>query len=243
MTLIGTIVDRVLAIVMPKVVAMMQQSGAHDREGIIIKGTYDPADGTATVGFGDTAAVFRDEGDAPILVPRVPIKTPHVGDQYGPIGDERVKISATQSGYSAEMVHGPDDSPGAPAGERWIAHRKANGKYDTILKFTNDGASAGDAKGGFRVTGGALISLLTAGGLVFTMDDASGKVMIGRAGLTSADAIVTATDLQEAVNAIIANVQTAINIMSLRAQPGTGPAAPTISPFTATGSTIADAAE
>ena len=243
MNMIDAIVDRCIAIMMPKVVQMIAQSGAIDREGIVIKGTYDPTDGTATVAFGDTAAVFRDEGDTPILIPRVPIKSPHVGDQYGVMGDERVKISATQSGYAAEMVHGPDDSPGAPAGERWIAHRNKRGAYDLYLKITNDAATVGDGKAGFRVSGAGLISFVTTGGLILTMDDATSKVMIGRGNLTNADAVVTATDLQESVNAIISSVQTAINIMSLRAQPGTGPAAPTIAAVTATGSTIVDSAE
>ncbi len=243
MTLIDQIVDRVLQVVLPKVVGMLAQHGGRDREGIILKGSYDPSDGTATVAFGDTIAVFGDSGDTPILVPRVPIKTPHVGDQYGPLGDERVKISATQSGYAAEMVHGPNDSPGAPAGERWIAHRRANGTYDTIIKLTNDAASKGDRKGGFSVSGGALIALATAGGLSLTMDDATGLIMIGKPGLGTADALVTATDLQETANAIIANAQTTINALARIVSGGSGVAAPTISSVTATGSTIAEAAE
>jgi hypothetical protein len=120
MTFIDEIVSRCIAIIMPKVAEMIHQSGGIAREGIIVKGTYDPTDGTASVLLGDTAAVFADEGDTPVVVPRIPIHTEGIGSQEGPLGDERVKLVPTPSGYVAMLVHGPDDSPGAAPGVKII---------------------------------------------------------------------------------------------------------------------------
>lgn len=117
MDFIDQVTQRVADRLMPKIVAMIAHSGAIALEGVIVKGTYDPATGRASVLQGDTAAVFTDEGDQPIVHYGVPIHTWGIGNQEGPQGDERVKLVATQSGYVAMLVHDSDDSPGAAPGE------------------------------------------------------------------------------------------------------------------------------
>lgn len=142
MDFIDAVVSRCLAVIMPKVVEMLQQSNGMAREGIILKGTYDPTDGTASILFGDTAACFTDQGDTPNIAAHVPIHTIATGTQQGPLGDERVKCFPTPSGYVAMVVHGPDDSPGAAPGQCILGATAASGVLigANVLDVTQDAA-------------------------------------------------------------------------------------------------------
>jgi hypothetical protein len=127
---------------------------------------------TAEATSGKTAAILGDDGDTGLAKPRLNLATMAVGDQYGPIGGERVLIIPTESGPVALMIHGADDSPGAPSGERWITHRnpKTLG-MDAFVKLTNDGASAGNGKGGIKINAASFFSAVTTGGNELVMDD------------------------------------------------------------------------
>lgn len=149
-------------------------------EGVVVAGSYDPGEGTIEVVVGDTDAAFG-AGTTEREIITATLATGQIGDQYGPIGGERVVLTLTHSGaYVAKLEHGPDDSPQAPMGERWIAHRKpGNGDgppiWDSTLKVTNDG-SPGDGKGGLAWSGGSRHSVQTIDGLQRITEDATKQV-------------------------------------------------------------------
>jgi hypothetical protein len=155
------------------------------REGVVASGSWqgvpnpgaDSEAGTVQVIFGDTAAISPDEeGDQPIVHQNIPVATTHLGDQYGPVGGERVVIIPTNSGYLALLRHGDDDTPGAPSGERWISHRNAEGQYDSTIKLTND-AAPGDGLGAVRTTA-TIASMNTHAGHVISIDDTTKKITV-----------------------------------------------------------------
>ena len=199
------------------------------RQGIIQ--SYDPTDGTVEVIFGDGAAIItgrQGDGDTPPTERRIPLITNHHGDQAGPIGGERCVVIPTQSGYAAHIIYDEDDSPGAPAGERWITHLDpATGEVNAYIKLTNDGKTSGDGLGGNRVLVGAYgtiettgghtialddtgkqITLTTAGGLTLILDDNTDTIQLAGSGNAAGGAIVRDSDMQAAFNAFAATVQT-----------------------------------
>lgn len=216
-----------LALIMAKVRQELEQRSTVGREGIIADGSWNPKEGTVTVIPGDNFANFGDDTDQPSPIENVPLVADGIGSQAGPLGGDRAILYHTQSGFVAKLHHGPDDSPGAPAGERWLTLRKrADGSSLATLKLTQDGATAGDAAGGFAWAGGTKVQLATAGGLTVTLNDSTkqvviglpsgqqiiidntaGNVMIGGSGLTqSANGVVRQADLQSA----LANFKTAM---------------------------------
>jgi hypothetical protein len=165
------VIDRVLEVVLPKVKTLIDQSNSVGRHGFIYPGTWDPKDGTATVVLSDT--ILPVAPDQMVTLTRVPIVSPHTGDQYGPIGDERVLVHRTQSGWSAKMIHDPFDSIGPPSGERWIFHRNpTTGTADLKVKMTNDGSVPGSGSGGLTETGASYYKRTTPAGNSDTFDDA-----------------------------------------------------------------------
>jgi hypothetical protein len=236
------------------------------REGVVVGGSFDPTDGTAEVILGDTYAIVGDDNiipDSGTTVRRLPMLTTHLGDQYGPVGNERALLIPSQSGYHVLLHHDEDDAQAAlPAGERWISHRNASGEIDAYLRLTNNGATSSDAAGGLSALAGTLLSLTTAGGLSITADDATQRVTLKAGGillildgqknvlelgadsLTLAnDAVVTESKAQALANAIIASVQTAFTTFAAHVQSGTGTAPPTVGPVTATGSSEVESKE
>jgi hypothetical protein len=186
--------EHILAMASAKAAEMDEQSSTMPREGIGQNGSYNPADGSVDIIQGDTYNQFLDQGDTPLPHKSVPIAVPHVGDQYGPLGDERYIIVPVQGGMLAIPHHGPDDSPGAPAGERWIGHRNpvlvagnlaaaaAGGPidadvYDVWFKLTNDGV-LGDTLGGASLVGGSRQTFQTQLGISLVLDDATQTVTI-----------------------------------------------------------------
>ena len=204
--------------------------------------------GTIQSTSGKTAAILGDDGDTGLAKPRLNVATMMVGDQYGPIGNERVVIIPTETAEIALFIHGPDDSPGAPAGERWICHRNpTTGKVDSYIKLTNDGSTPGDGKGGLKLgfaefatidtSGGHSITLddvakkitiTSAGGLTIILDDNTGTIQHAGSGNTSGDAIVRQSDLA----AHIADVKSYINSHThTGVQTGGGTSATVASPY------------
>lgn len=146
-------------------------------EGTVV-GNWDPAEGTVECQFGDTAAVFTDQGDSPTTV-FANLLTPAIGFQYAPVGGERCLLIRTASGYSALVEHGPDDTPNVPAGETWDLHRNARtGTFDAGWQLQND-AVEGDGLGatviGFR---GAITRLQTKSGMLVELNDITGTLTI-----------------------------------------------------------------
>lgn len=184
-----------LAFILAKVNETLDQRLPIGHEGVIANGSWVPADGTVSVILGDTVSCFQDNGDQPIVLHNVPYAVADIGDQSGPSGGERVVLLHTQSGFIAKAHHGPDDSPGAPSGERWITGKKRY-KIATLGGWTLVLDDSGKAA-----------TLTSPGGLVLKLDDnaalasITGNVNIGAAsGLTaSANGIVRQADLQTAM--------------------------------------------
>jgi hypothetical protein len=215
-----TITPDDLALIMAKVTQALDERSAVGREGIVADGSWNPAEGTITVLPGDNFANFDDDDDQPSPIENVPLLTANVGDQGGPLPGDRVVIYHTQSGFAAKLHHGPDDSPGAPAGERWIVVRKrADGTALATLKLTQDGATAGDSAGGLTHSGGSLVKLITAGGLTVTLNDSTKQVIIGLPSgqeividNTAGNVMIGGTGLTQPNNGIVrqADLQTAL---------------------------------
>jgi hypothetical protein len=215
--------------VLAQVSAMMgERSTPIGREGNIV--SYDSTDGTVEVLFGDSAAIItgpQGDGDAPPTELHVPLITNHHGDQFGPVGGERCIVIPTQSGYAAHIIYDEDDSPGAPAGERWITHLDpATGNVDSYIKFTNAGSTTNDGKGGLLLGFGELAEIETAGGhgvilddvakkvivksaggLTLILDDNTGTIQLAGSGDPTADAIVRQSDLVTLLGQIQAQLQ------------------------------------
>lgn len=150
-------------------------------DGVIIG--YNPADGTVSVVIGSSvaAAELADEPfTQPVVLTGVQLSTHALGTQYGPVGGERVLIVPRESGWQAVLEHGLNDSPGAPAGEHWIAHTPFSvilekdgelGGYTQFIKFTNDGVDPGDGLGGIARTSSSYIADATAGGWESSLSD------------------------------------------------------------------------
>ncbi|MDE2102102.1 MAG: hypothetical protein KGL39_32955 [Patescibacteria group bacterium] len=138
-------------------------------EGVVISGSWDAVNATCQILIGDTVGYevpyFGDGISQPMLVTAT-LAVPAIGDQYGPVGGERAQVWESQGSYFAKLEHGHDDSPQAPAGERWILHRSAadpvSVAYDSGVKLTNDGPNPSDKLGGTHVgENGAISTLVT----------------------------------------------------------------------------------
>lgn len=177
-------------------------------EGVIIAGSYLPSNGTAQVLLAHTymAAGYND-GTQPVIV-RATLATIGYGDQYGPVGGERCLVIRAGTHWVALIEFGPDDSPGVPAGERWIVHRQpstaesdysANGTYtpgpiNAYTKYSNDGSTAGGNKGGVTSLVGETGTTHTANGHLDQMDDKTQTITRTSAGghtVTLNDAVKT----------------------------------------------------
>ncbi len=153
-------------------------------EGVVMAGSWNPAEGTVQVLVGDTAlaAALPDSYDSAMVVTAT-IQTPQIGDQYGPVGGERAILHEAQGSWVATFEHGPDDTPNAPSGERWIVHRNASGVADAYLKLTNSGPTNGDGLGGTLVGGnGALTAATTKSGHSVALNDTARTITTTTAG-------------------------------------------------------------
>jgi hypothetical protein len=153
------------------------QTGAAS-EGIITGASWSAPDSTADVLSGDTLSTFGDDGDS-LLIRRYPLATMQLGDAYGPTGNERAVTLQTQGGTVVLFVHGPDDAPAPPSGERWILHRNASGDIDAFIKHKNDGDTPGDGLGGAHYGGNANHSTFTTlSGHQVTLNDTDQTIQV-----------------------------------------------------------------
>ncbi len=223
--------------IMEKVEDRLKEALPRPMEGTIMKGTWVPGsgsneitDGTAVVLVNKTAAMPTDQGDGPVMV-RMRITAPYPGHQFGPDGDERVHIHMTESGPAAQPYGGPQNLPGPPVGELWVGNKKRIRMY-TVSGFQavlDDTAKT--------------LTLSSPGGLKVILDDNAGEVMIGKAGLSSTDSVMTQQDSQQLANAIISSVQTAFATFAAHVASGNGTTPPTVGSVTATGSSKVESQE
>ncbi len=153
-------------------------------EGVVMAGSWNAASATVQCLLGDTAlnASLPDSSDSAVIVTAT-LAVPQIGDQYGPVGGERVLLQESQGSWYAQFEHGLDDSPGAPSGERWVVHRNASGVPDAYLKLTNSGPTNGDGLGGTLVGGnGALTAATTKSGHSVSLNDATKTITARSAG-------------------------------------------------------------
>jgi hypothetical protein len=168
--------------------------------GHVVPGSYHAHDGTVSVLIDDTDAAYQIAkalGDPtftlPLAQPRVPLAVHDPNDQYGPRGGEPAVLIPWQGGYVAKLYcdadtdeargAGPYYSVQAPAGERWIHHRNADGTIDSGMQLTNDGPAAGDGLGGTIVGNqGAFTQTQTASGHKIALNDVLETIRIVTAG-------------------------------------------------------------
>lgn len=175
-------------------------------EGYVVQGSWDPAEGTIEVLLANTAALFTDYGDAPATVV-ANLMTNGLGAQYGPVGGERVELFRTPSGYSAQIEHGPDDTPFTPTGEWRTLHRSGAGIYNSGWQLTNDGATVGDGLGGsiFGYLGGLTELRTSSGELLVSLNETTSDVTIkcyGNTIVITADPSITLTTAAGMVTAL-----------------------------------------
>jgi hypothetical protein len=235
------------------------------RYGMIVPNSYKPADATVSVLLCDTAVVFDDDPtQQPMVETDVPLTANHIDDAHGPFGGELVHLQPFQGGYTATIHRQPGgtEGPAAPQGERWILLRNSENAVLAYIKMTQNGASASDGAGGIAVLAGTLLSMLTAAGRGITsndstqqtilglpsgkriiIDDAAGDILIGEAGLTANDRVMTESKTQTLANAILSAVQTAFDTFAATVESGSGAPPPTLGTVTASGSTMVESEE
>lgn len=258
-------VHEIMGVVSAQRNAAEQSSAA--LEGVIVAGSYNAADSTVEVVIGDTYALpgFLDpsqpqatqQGDFVYTTILATLATTQLGDQYGPVGGERVLLFRTQSGWTAIIEHSDDDSPAVKSGERIIGHRNALGQIDASLHLTNDGPIPLDHLGGALLGGGGLAKVYTRdgiaivarddlnlveitlpfGGPTLLLDGVAGTVSIGSAILTLDDGVIRLSDQDAAFAALVAAVNTALATLASRCAAGGGVVAPTVTAPTLTAST------
>jgi hypothetical protein len=103
-------------------------------EGIIISGSWNLSRGTVSAVKASTASFPADAAIGRVVLKDVVLLAPAYLDQGAPTGGERCIVMPFHGGLGAYILHEADDSPGAPAGERWIGH-----KSGSVVKLTNAG--------------------------------------------------------------------------------------------------------
>jgi hypothetical protein len=166
----------------------------------VVPGSYREGDGTveASVDNADAAyqlaAALGDEDTTQWLAHvRVPLVVTDPNDQYGPRGGEPLLLHPTERGRCAQFVAdavageavgaGPYYTVKAPAGERHILHRNADGAIDSGVQLTNDGPTSGDGLGGTLLGNkGALTAAQTESGHEVSLNDTTQQIKVATAG-------------------------------------------------------------
>jgi hypothetical protein len=217
----------------------------HALEGTVVPGSWNAMDGTCAVRIGDSNSNDGEDGDY-LQDIRVHLATTHIGDQYGPVGGERISVHHAQSGYVGTFDHGEDDSPGAKSGERFITHRSAtgSGQPDGYVKFLNNG-QPGDSAGGLSLLAGVLFDVATAGALQIIMSDHLGYIEIGAPGLNATQqAVIRKSDLDAWGASLMTHITTQLDTWATtHLQGGTGAVGPTLTSVPSTGSATVKAAD
>jgi hypothetical protein len=195
-------------------------SGREPVEGIVYPGSWNPSDSTIQVVIGTTGTL--DDGATPadnqVLNPTpIPLLNTSLNAQGGPVGLERVILLQFEGGPIAILKHDADDSPGVPSGEHHTYLRSSDRGtiVDSFVKVQSDATRLGHEQ---------KVSVL------------SPIVVLGADEQSDDLAIVRLGDLQNATNAIIASVQSAMDALCERIQPGSGVAPPAIGSVTPTAS-------
>lgn len=187
-------------------------------EGLAVPGSYRPSDGTVDVMESHTATLSASDGDTPanepIIHKSVPILTPMVGHQSGPIGNERCILIPVKGAWRVIFDHDEDDSVQAPQGEKWIhlQDKDKNKVAQSFVKVQADAVRLGHTQKATILAPQVILGQDTA-------DDSLG--------------IVRKTDDQQTTNAILQAVQTALNAFAKTVQSGPGVPPPTIGQVTA----------
>jgi hypothetical protein len=235
------------------------------RHGMVVPGSYNPATATVDVMLCDAAIVFPgDQQTQPMVEQSVPLATTHIDDTYGPFGGEPCFLASVQGGYVAHVHRTPTagvDSSNVPQGERWILLRNPAGDVIASYKMTQNGAGASDGLGGLQMLAGTLFKALTAAGRGITsndstqqtilglptgkriiIDDAAGDILIGEAGLTANDRLVTESKLQTALNTIMTYINAHVH-SGVQTGGGVSAVPTTTLSVTATGSSTVESEE
>lgn len=182
-------------------------------EGIVVPGSWNPQKATVHILVGTTGALDPSEPDSqPIIHRDVPLLTNHIGDQGGPIGNERAILFPIEDQHTfvAMLFCDDQDSPQAAAGEKHL-HLRAQDVQLALacfLKIQSDATRIGHQQ---KVT-------VLAPQVILGMDDASDD-----------DALCRKKDVQKAVDdALQTAVQNAFNQFARTVQPGSGVAPPTV---------------
>lgn len=176
-----------------------------------------------TVDFECTFTVTQDGQASPITLPevtlpiamsqwlRVPVQIGDVGitqpaDTFlGGISGQGSGVADLQTDYGnlSTLVFVPIAATSFPtspdANKAWI-----NGPNGALLSSADQSVSVSCDKTTGKIT-------LTAGGIVLVLDKASGTVQIGGSGTSSGDAVIRASDLQSALNALATDLKTWAN--------------------------------
>lgn len=196
--------------------------------------------------FPDThAGIFRlpghpesadPSGQTPSRTGAIPIGTffggPKIGAQFPPPPDAQalliyIDTERVMPICAVFLFNAAVDNPPYPDGKTW----GFKDRLGSEVKITDGGKSLTDGSGGVRLVGasyGSVVAPLVELG-------SEGRAAVG-------DAVVTQQYLQTALNAVIANTNTALAALARIVQSGPGVAATTVSTVTATGSAIVKAA-
>jgi hypothetical protein len=173
---------------------------------------------------GHTGALDSSEPDSqPVIHRDVPLLTNHIGDQGGPIGNERAILFPIEDSHTfvALLFCDDQDSPQAAAGEKHLHLRSQDMQIALacFLKIQQDATRIGHQR---KVT-------VLAPQVVLGMDESEDP-----------NGIVRKQDLQKAVDdALQTAVQNAFNAFARTVQPGSGAPPPTVAHVTAESSTNA----
>jgi hypothetical protein len=203
-----------------------QEPQTHALHGIVVPGKYNPADGSLEAIVATTLAIDPDGTDQPLKVPCV-LVSPYNGLQGGPIGGERcVLLPMEDGGYACIVCNGPDDSPGAPAGELWLQRYTADIEppdQKQYVRIQTDGC--------VRVGAAAKFVVLAP------------VVNLGLEDSQADDGVVTRRDMQAALNAQQQVFQSALNALCKYLQTGQGVPPPNVGSVSAQASMTVFASE
>jgi len=188
-------------------------------EGVVVPGSYDPKNGWIDVLLGHSATLGEDGDTAneKIIVQHVPLLTNHVGDLGGPIGGERCVLIPIRGSWRVVLEHGPDDSPNAPQGEKWIHLRDVDPQLAkaAYLRIQRTGS---------RVAHPLKVVLLAP------------TVNLGLEDGTPDNGVARLSDLRAAIEGVIHSTQDAFSDLARRVQTGSGTPAPAVAPVAPTAS-------
>lgn len=188
-------------------------------EGLIVPDTWNPVNCTAHVLVGHTGSLFDSDTDQVIVLNPVRIVTNHVGDQGGPIGNERCIVFPYEDGhtYVAMLFSDQQDTPNVPAGEKhtYLRSLDVSLAMACFIKVQTDATRIGHQR---KV-------VLQAPVINFGVEESSYD-----------QGVVIQKLLQQGFDDLTQNVQQALNQGFQSCQPGSGVPPPTIAQTTAQGS-------